>query len=433
LGSLELLIVNEVIGRANDVGTLMRQRPGFSRDWKCSWCPDDVDGPTVFKIERKAGAPKEQKDLFARDPLDWCLTQMQGQPDKQTHYDHAILFAFLESHLACSDSKERARLDEFIYQKLSDLAACHEILVSVRLHRPQNKARDIEEVKVSEKGIAWKGLMIETFLRNETVGLGTALLKDFFEAPLPSGQKNSVWLTRTQNIRKALEGFWTGVRKSCKKALENSKFTAEEVRTTLEVVSINLTQNYIDSVQAEQQRILDAIKNASVPAAVQVQKEWLSDASTQPAAPLRKTKVKTRHSKHAGSMEEIDRAVSELMIDSSQDKPPTTDKSPQIQVTKRAYDGLTVMYSTTAEESAKTIKWDMFVHSMLDMGFSARNGGGSAVVFENGTLAEGRAIGGRIIFHKPHPIPNIDPIILHIMGKRMTKWFGWHRELFVSP
>lgn len=48
---------------------------------------------------------------------------------------------------------------------------------------------------------------------------------------------------------------------------------------------------------------------------------------------------------------------------------------------------------------------------MIYMGFSARNGVGSALVFENGDLsaaaAEGRgggaagAAGGKIIFHKP--------------------------------
>jgi hypothetical protein len=92
---------------------------------------------------------------------------------------------------------------------------------------------------------------------------------------------------------------------------------------------------------------------------------------------------------------------------------------------------LTLMFSATAEESAKSIEWDMFVHAVSDMGFSARNGGGSAVVFENGGLMEGRASGGKIIFHKPHPIPKIDSVMLHSMGRRMAKWFGWHRDLFV--
>lgn len=69
-----------------------------------------------------------QKDFFDKDPSEWCLNQMQAEPEKQTNYDHAILFAFLENHLenhlAASGPKEKARVDEVLYQKLSELAAC---------------------------------------------------------------------------------------------------------------------------------------------------------------------------------------------------------------------------------------------------------------------------------------------------------------------
>lgn len=135
LGALELLLVNEVIHRASDLGMVMPQRPGFSHNWNLQCRPSD--GRTVFKLDRKIGAPVDQKELFDKDPLEWCLTQMQAEPDKQTNYDHAILFAFLENHLANSNPKEKARVDEVLYQRLSGLAACHEMLVSVRLHRPQ--------------------------------------------------------------------------------------------------------------------------------------------------------------------------------------------------------------------------------------------------------------------------------------------------------
>lgn len=70
----------------------------------------------------------DQKDIFDKDPLEWCLNQMQAELDKQTNYDYAILFAFLENHLGnhlvASGPKEKARVDEVLYQKLSDLAAC---------------------------------------------------------------------------------------------------------------------------------------------------------------------------------------------------------------------------------------------------------------------------------------------------------------------
>lgn len=75
---------------------------------------------------------------------------MQAEPDKLTNYDNAIPFAFLDNHIAASGPKEIARVDEFLYQKLSDLAASHEMLVSVHLHRPQNVDRDFDEVLQSE-------------------------------------------------------------------------------------------------------------------------------------------------------------------------------------------------------------------------------------------------------------------------------------------
>lgn len=423
LGALELLLVNEVIERGNGLGMVMRERPGFSQNWNFQWQP--AHGPAVFKLDRKPGATLEQKELFATDPLEWCLIQMQGEPDKQRNYDHAHLFAFLENHLASSNPKEKARVDEVLYQKLSDLAACHEMLVSVRLHRPQNKARDIDEFE-AEKRIAWKGRKIPGYLTSDdTISLGTALLKDFYGAPLPSGPKNLTWISRSQYIRKALEAFWTGLRKTPKKVFEMSGFDAEEIRASLEVISSNLSQEYIDSVQAEEQEILVAIDRARIPAKVPVQQEWGSSDTNEGNAPLSKIKSKTRPAKQAGSLEDIDHGVAGMMAKFVQVE------TPEVLVKKRAYDMLTLMFPATATESAKSIEWDMFVHAMSDMGFSARNAGGSAVVFEKGNLAEGGATSGKIIFHKPHPIPKIDPIMLHSMGRRMAKWFGWHRDLFV--
>ena len=58
-----------------------------------------------------------------------------------------------------------------------------------------------------------------------------------------------------------------------------------------------------------------------------------------------------------------------------------------------------------------------------EVGFTARNNGGSAVLFES-------IHGGKIVFHKPHPIAKIDSVMLKSMGKRMAKWFGWGRERF---
>lgn len=82
------------------------------------------------------------------------------------------------------------------------------------------------------------------------------------------------------------------------------------------------------------------------------------------------------------------------------------------------------MYPVDAEERNNGVGWATFVRTMADVGFVARDAGGSAVSLEN----NGK---GKIIFHKPHPDTDIDAHLLRIIAWRMTKWFGWSRESFV--
>ncbi|EME41289.1 hypothetical protein DOTSEDRAFT_36709 [Dothistroma septosporum NZE10] len=64
---------------------------------------------------------------------------------------------------------------------------------------------------------------------------------------------------------------------------------------------------------------------------------------------------------------------------------------------------------------------EMFATDVEDSTQSSRNSAGSAVVF-------GMPESGRIVFHRPHPTPKIDPIMLRAMGKRLRKWFGFGNE-----
>lgn len=98
---------------------------------------------------------------------------------------------------------------------------------------------------------------------------------------------------------------------------------------------------------------------------------------------------------------------------------------PTITVPKKTHATSRYMFPETEEERQKDVPWDTFVVGMGEAGFVAKNGGDSIVSFEeqNGE--------GKINFHKPHPDPVIDPIVLRTMGRRLNKWFGWTRETFV--
>lgn len=115
-------------------------------------------------------------------------------------YSYSFNIILLTAH-----QKKELELTRYCIKKLSNLAAFHEVLVAVRLHRPQNEARHIDEVAQSENREAWKSYKKPE--KSPPIKLGRALLKNFYEAPLSSGPKNSMWLERSQALRGALETF----------------------------------------------------------------------------------------------------------------------------------------------------------------------------------------------------------------------------------
>lgn len=67
-------------------------------------------------------------------------------------------------------------------------------------------------------------------------------------------------------------------------------------------------------------------------------------------------------------------------------------------------------------EGQSWVSWEDFVRAMAEAGFHISNTDSSAVVFEHRDHSK-----GRIIFHRPHPEPKLDCIILRVMGKWMAK------------
>jgi hypothetical protein len=73
-------------------------------------------------------------------------------------------------------------------------------------------------------------------------------------------------------------------------------------------------------------------------------------------------------------------------------------------------------------ESSNMVCWRNFVAAMGEAGFASHHNTGSAVTFSNEK--------GRIVFHKPHPVAKVDPIMLLTFGKHINKWFGLGRKSF---
>jgi len=194
---------------------------------------------------------------------------------------------------------------------------------------------------------------------------------------------------------------------------------AGEISASFEIISAHFTQEYTDAVEAEKLELLARIERARVPATGPIQKEWGSASTTGSAPQLQKTKSKTHPTEQLESLQETNQGIANLVIDTPLEL---------VKVTRRAHDMLTLMIPAAISSVGRAIEWNMFVHAMNDFVFSARNIGGSAVLFVNDERGQGEK-GGKIIFHKPHPDPKIDGVRLCTMGRRMSKWFGWHRDL----
>ena len=414
LGALELLIVNQVIYRAQRLEELLPYVPGLKEHWDID--TESKPANAIGMLRRNTQA--NTQETLINDPLDWCLVQLLGKPDAQRTFDHAMLFAMLEEHMAKKPS-ERARLDEVIYQVLSDIAACHEMLLIVRSHRPLFKFRKLDDVRRTENRSPWRPLLFGKFSNESGVcrEIGTSFIKDFYRATPPTGPKTQAWLNHYRVLRTHLLKFWESIRETIKRDFKLSGFNPTEIDSHLKVVSANLSEQYIMGERHEEDTIIAAIREREKPQ--NVPKFIESDSPVVPTVP-RQEKAKTR----GRPPDMVDSSAPEGDDSHQQEEFPGLFKATPIELTKQdSLDVIQLMFPEK-DDAAKSVLWDRFVHAMADAGFIATNNSGSPVSFKH------RDGDGRIVFHRPHPDSKIDPIMLRNMGKRMAKWFGWRRDLF---
>jgi hypothetical protein len=221
-------------------------------------------------------------------------------------------------------------------------------------------------------------------------------------------------------LRAALKTFWTSIRKIVRKKFCSSAFGPESVDELVKVISATSSAEYLQQEKQAEDKILtniDQEKELSTFTSLFHEVDIRPASSTVP----HRDKTKTRGGQEALAANAIQK----------KDDAPKPSSEPEIitgtviKVTRQSLVVFHLMYPNN-EEVVKDILWDRFVYTMFDAGFIAKNNSGSAVAF---TQASGE--GGGIFFYKPHPVDKIDPILLRIMAKRMAKWFGWRRELFV--
>jgi hypothetical protein len=419
LGAIELMLVNTIHDGSKHLQAVITQRPGFRHmhDFEGITRPaDSTENAWEVRVKTKqkfTGAPGKAL-AFRTERLWFILVQLLGPPDEEKRFRYAMLLDMLDDHLATSTPAERGRLDDILYEIVSDYVTLIELLWAIRTHMPLYASRTIEDCAQTEHGLFWRQAKRRHHKTSMDQNSAVDALRKFQNTAPPSGQRNRHWLDQFEALHGASRDFWKATSAAFHEMHRNLLPTVD-FEQHMSILFAWRDKELTARLEAKRQQILSDMQKPKIPESEDVFLPLLiaADEKTKPSVVQSKSKIKTRGEARAEDVTQVEDVTAEL------DTAHIT-----IHVSKRSYATFRCMFPVTLEERQKSIDWNTFVDSMTDAGFAARNGGGSIVTFENTTG------GGKIIFHRPHPEPSIDSIMLQSMGNRLNRWFGWARETF---
>ncbi|OTA93449.1 hypothetical protein M434DRAFT_30954 [Hypoxylon sp. CO27-5] len=264
----------------------------------------------------------------------------------------------------------------------------------------------------------------------------------FTERQWPKGKKSVEWLGQVKAARDALDQIWIAFEEAVLNYCKDQNAPKHFVNRVKESLSARDSEQYRLEKQAEEEQVQQAIQE-KVDKGKQREKPRLQ---LQPQ--LQQPEPSAGHVNRVSELSENLRNT--VLGESSTRKPKTkTHGQPypsppeeaqgeqsaateekeleRIVVSALQMQLLEQMFPEPGETpGSRSFRWQLFVEIMVVAGFELRQKNGSAVSFRHADR------GGSIVFHKPHPQPVIDHIMLSTMGKRLNKWYGWDRDLFVS-
>ncbi|KAK3689894.1 hypothetical protein B0T22DRAFT_499480 [Podospora appendiculata] len=135
------------------------------------------------------------------------------------------------------------------------------------------------------------------------------------------------------------------------------------------------------------------------------------------AAEPAKTKAKTRGAPRTPSVPDVHEA-----------DPRPVEPQPRFTVDARALKVFRIIFfDPTANTSPGEVAWLDFVHALKATGFAAQKLYGSVWHFQPTSLDVERSIQ----FHEPHPRNKIPFLIARRHGRRLTRAYGWHGDMFL--
>jgi hypothetical protein len=341
---------------------VISQRPGFQDQYELQQ-DADTDG---FITSPKAGFT--MANTYRDDPLWWCLLQLLGPPDDQQKFPTMLMLEFLNEHLATASRAERSRLDEVLFEKLSDYATVMELLAAVRMHFPKCTIRAADEILKAESRLAWRRTSSKKIAWHGHYETGQQL-RQFQKLTPPSGRRDHSWLQAFDAGHASLQRFWGSMKNLYETYYRKCGWATQDIETTMNPIKHWESIEHRELLDRKRKEILMGIekKDHKVQAKDDVFPPLLSGVSETPARPkviMPAAKEKTKPS------ELVQRPAEDSLTADNQQPPAAT----AVVVSKRSLSVLRSMFPTMAEDRKGGVDWDTFVQSMENAGFTARNG-----------------------------------------------------------
>ncbi|KAI1084155.1 hypothetical protein F5B20DRAFT_593269 [Whalleya microplaca] len=389
-------------------------------------------------------------DWYHQDRLIWSLKSMCQDEFRRWSFDPVVYIQTFYRELETSKS-QRQRITPELMKIVDNAAALDEIRTAIQCARGWNRcARKeyswIPEVKENHR-LVLEFRDMATVLDSHGCHLPYNELKAFCtEHEWPKGKIDMHWLQQVRASRDALDRLWAAYEHQLVQAMRTGGISKDYIARTKKILGARSSERYRREKEAEEEHVRICIEKENA----RLQSRKAKSSGKQPphltqgltttldavTKNLKKTvlaeaskktpKKKTRGQPPAPAEPDPQPLPFATQEPTREEPEPKEEEARKIAVKPHHMVLLAQMFPVPGEPPAsRTFRWQQFVDVVTHAGFEARQGNGSAVVFRH------PEIGGTIVFHQPHPEPKIDPIMLSTMGKRLAKWFGWERDMFV--
>ncbi|TKX24429.1 hypothetical protein C1H76_3035 [Elsinoe australis] len=392
-------------------------------------------------VDTKTGARQPRvirSDYFVKDPLFWSLSCIGFDDYRPFTLDPVFNLRVLDDYITNAAKGDKGRLNQQTYDQIGDIAVVDEIRFSVRCDTTRcqkiTSAMRKEIMRHPQRINYIKKIQKVSFVQ---INLGLrGSLCDASSGPLwPTGPKNEEWLAKADQYRANTSRFWARLRTHYKSGLIKAGFSEDFIRTEIDNVSADQSRAFSVELEAERSEILRRVHMTNTAKSVRPSQRdysplWLDPVYTHKEnAPILSPLVPKVKTRRAASK------TDDSLIETHEDMDEAQKSPKHVDVAKENLLVFKQMFPNGVEHFSRRLSWQHFCKAMVDAGFSLHQGSGSSVCFKQTTKTNEDLDGdseGSIVFHRPHPHSSIDPVMLRSMGKRMSKWFGWHRELFVE-